>query len=158
MAKNGSYLLEILPNHEASSWDPPRGERPCIHANDNVRYDKETAFLYALLRKTWEAAIEEVVFNKTVVRHGIEVQTLRLKQVRVTTEQYMAIDVNMSKCSTWMAGHDKSKKLDVHRPAPNEVLVDIDALSIFVKECKKAGETLRIEREAALEPKTPEIG
>jgi hypothetical protein len=75
-----------------------------LYAADQPKYDKESAFLYALLRETWEAAIEEVVFNKTVVRHGNEVQTLRLKEVSVTTKQYHAIDVNMSKCSTWMDG------------------------------------------------------
>ncbi len=114
--------------------------------------------MYALLRETWEAAIEEVVFNKTVVRHGSEVQTLRLKQVGVTTEQYKAIDVNMSKCSTWMAGHDKSKKLDVHRPAPNEVLADIDTLNAFVNECKASGKSLKKERDAALKPSTAKVG
>jgi len=129
-----------------------------LYAEVQVEYDKEAAFLYALLRETWEAAIEEVVFNKTVVRHGSEVQTLRLKQVGVTTDQYKAIDVNMSKCSTWMAGHDKSRKLDVHRPAPKEVLADIDTLNIFVKECRRSGETLRKERESALEPSTTNVG
>jgi ABC-type phosphate/phosphonate transport system ATPase subunit len=129
-----------------------------LHVTDKLRYDKEVAFLYALLRETWEAAIEEVVFNKAIVRHGSEVQTLRLKQVGVTTEQYKTIDLNMSKCSMWMAGHDKSKKLDVHRPAPNEVLADIDALNIFVTDCKKAGEALRLERDVTLEPQATNIG
>jgi hypothetical protein len=129
-----------------------------LSGTDQVKYDKEAAFLYALLRETWEAAIEEVVFNKALVRHGNEVQTLRLKQVGVTTERYKAIDVGMSKCSTWMAGHDKSKRLDVHRPTPTEVLADIDALSTFVKECKKAGELLRKKRDAAMKPEASQSG
>lgn len=129
-----------------------------LYDTSQVKYDKEAAFLYALLRETWEAAIEEIVFNKTIVRHGNEVQTLRLKQVGLTTEQYKTIDVNMSKCSTWMAGHDKSKKLDVHRPAPTDVSIDIDALNTFVKECKKAGELLRKERDAAIGPEASRIG
>jgi energy-coupling factor transporter ATP-binding protein EcfA2 len=129
-----------------------------MHGAEQTKYDKEAAFLYALLRETWEAAIEEVVFNKALVRHGSEVQTLRLKAVGVTTDQYKAIDVNMSKCSTWMAGHDKSKKLDVHRPAPNEILADIEKLNTFVKDCKKAGEALRKERDAELKPEPSQIG
>ena len=129
-----------------------------LHSTNQVKYDKEAAFLYGLLRETWEATIEEIVFNKTIVRHGSEVQTLRLKQVGMTTEQYKAIDVNMSKCSTWMAGHDKSKKLDIHRPAPSEVLADIDTLNTFVKDCKKAGESLRKERDDALGPSAAEVG
>lgn len=133
-------------------------EIKALYGVDQTKYDKKAAFIYALLRETWEAAIEEVVFNKTVIRHGSEVQTLRLKEVCVTTNQYKDIDVNMSKCSTWMAGHDKSKKLDVHRPAPNELLTDIDLLNTFVKDCKKAGEVLRKERDAVLEPESSQIG
>lgn len=129
-----------------------------LHTSDQSKYDKEAAYLYALLRESWEAAIEEILLNKTIVRHGSEVQTLRLKEVSVTTEQHSTIYANMSKCSTWMAGHDKSKKLDVHRPEPNEILADIDALSAFIKACKKASETLKKERETALEPSTPPIG
>lgn len=133
-------------------------EIKALHGVEQARYGKEAALLYALLRETWEAAIEEVVFNKTVVRHGSEVQTLRLREVGVTTDQYKTIDVNMSKCSTWMAGHDKSKKLDVHRPAPNELLADINTLNTFVRDCKKAAEVLRKERDAALEPGSSLIG
>lgn len=129
-----------------------------LHDSDQGKYDEKAAFLYALLRETWEAAIEEAVFNKTVVRHGSEVQTLRLKEVGVTTAQYKAIDVNMSKCSTWMAGHDKSRKLDVHRPVPQDILTDIEKLSTFVRECKKSGEALRKERDAALFPEASQIG
>lgn len=135
-----------------------RDEIKALHGTDHLKYNKETAFLYALLRETWEAAIEEVVFNKTIVRHGNEVQTLRLKNVSVTTDQYRTIDINMSKCSKWMLGHDKSKELDIHRPDPSEILVDIDALNAFVKESKKAGETLREERNAALKPESSQIG
>ena len=58
----------------------------------------------------------------------------------------------------WMTGHDKSKKLDVHRPSPPEVLADINTLMTFVKECRKAGEALRKVRDATLEPGVSEIG
>jgi energy-coupling factor transporter ATP-binding protein EcfA2 len=133
-------------------------EIKCFYGTEQPRYNKEAAYLYALLRETWEAAIEEVVFNKTIVRHGSEVQTLRLKEVAVTTEQYKAIDINMSKCSTWMAGHDKSKTLDVHRPAPKVIQDDIEALNAFVKQCRKDGESLRKERDIVLTPTKTEIG
>lgn len=129
-----------------------------FYDTDQMKYDKEASFLYAMMRETWEAAIEEVVFNKTIVRHGSEVQTLRLKNVGVTTDQYKAIDINMSKCSTWMAGHDKSKKLDVHRPIPNEILADIDTINTFVKDCRKAGEILNKERNVALQPDIAPLG
>ena len=114
--------------------------------------------IYALLRETWEATIEEVVLFKTVVRHGNEVQTQRLKSVGVTTEQYKKIDCGMSRCSTWMLGHDKSKVLSVNRPDPSGVEQDINDLNAFVKEANKVAQELRKEREAALEPATPTVG
>lgn len=98
------------------------------------------------------------MLNKTIVRHGSEVQTLRLKHVGLTTPQYKTIDVNMSKCSVWMVGHDKSKGMDVNRPAPNDVLADIETLNTFVGECKEVGETLRKERDTALKPEASPIG
>jgi predicted site-specific integrase-resolvase len=39
----------------------------------------------------------------------------------------------MSKASAWMTGHDKSKALDHNRPAPEELLTDINALRVFSK-------------------------
>ena len=64
----------------------------------------------------------------------------------------------MSKCSEWFAGHDKSKGLDVHRPGPDEILSDIETLSAFVKDSKKAGEALRKDRDRALGPEATEVG
>lgn len=129
-----------------------------LHSTEQTRYDKEAASLYALLRETWEAAVEETLLNSAIKRHGSEVQTRRLKGVSVTTEQYKAIDVNMSKCSTWMLGHDKSKSLDAHRPVPKEALGDIEILAAFVSECKKARAEIEKERDSALKPNVSEIG
>jgi hypothetical protein len=39
----------------------------------------------------------------------------------------------MSRASTWMTGHDKSKALSDARPAPDELLQDQCAASIFEK-------------------------
>ncbi len=133
------------------------GVRP-LHTSDIQKYNVEAAMIYAWLRETWEATVEEVVLYKTVVRHGNEVQTQRLKSVGVTTEQYKKIDSGMSRCSAWMFGHDKSKALSVNRPVPSEVEQDINDLNAFVKEANKAAQGLRKEREAALEPETPAIG
>lgn len=129
-----------------------------FYCSDQAEYDKKAAYLYALLRETWEAAIEEIVFNGAVVRHGNEVQTRRLRRVNLTTDKYKEIDENMSKCSTWMTGHDKSKRLDIHRPAPTEILDDIKALDTFVTKYRKDGEKLQKERDAALKPQATEIG
>jgi len=129
-----------------------------LRTSDIQKYNVEAAMIYAWLRETWEATVEEVVLYKTVVRHGNEVQTQRLKSVGVTTEQYKKIDCGMSRCSTWMFGHDKSKDLSVNRPDPSEVEQDINELNTFVKDANKAAQDLRKEREAALKPETPAVG
>lgn len=129
-----------------------------LYVQDNSRYDREAAHIYSRLRETWEAAIEEVVLNRTVVRHRNDIQTVRLKDVRVTTDDYKTIYKNISKCSTWMVGHNKSKQQDVHRPEPKEILDDIDALQSFLKECKDSRRALVEERTAALKPGLPPVG
>lgn len=129
-----------------------------LHPTDVAQYNDKVAMIYALLRETWEATVEEKVLYGTILRHGSEVKTQQLKYVGVTTEQYRQIYVGMGKCSTWMYGHDKSKALSVNRPDPSEVEQDINALSTFVKETNAAAESRRKEREAALKPETPAIG
>jgi len=118
----------------------------------------EAGFLYNLLRETWESLVEQDLLFETVLRHGSEVQTQRLKSVTITTEDYKKIHINMSKCSKWMFGHDKSKSIDVNRPSPNELKEDIENINTFSKEIRKRRETLRKEREKSLEPVTPEVG
>ena len=153
-----------LPWHAMSVKDRIKGLRSKLkdvrqlQKSDVQKYNEEAAMIYALLRETWEATVEEVVLFKTVVRHGNEVQTQRLKSVGVTTEQYKKIDCGMSRCSTWMFGHDKSKGLSVNRPDPSDVEKDINDLNTFVKEANKVAQNLRKEREAALEPETPTVG
>lgn len=129
-----------------------------LHLTDVAQYNDKAAMIYALLRETWEATVEEKVLYGTIRRHGSEVKTQQLRYVGVTTEQYRQIYVGMRKCSTWMYGHDKSKALSVNRPDPSEVEQDINTLNTFVKETNAASESRRKEREAALKPETPAIG
>ena len=129
-----------------------------LHPTDVSQYNDRAAMIYALLRETWEATVEEKVLSGTILRHGGEVKTQQLRYVSVTTEQYRQVYVGMGNCSTWMYGHDKSKALSVNRPDPSEVEQEINALSTFVKETNAAAESRRKEREAALKPETPAIG
>lgn len=130
------------------------GIRP-LHPGDVAQYNEQAAVLYGLLRETWEAAIEEKLLNGTIRRHGAEVQTLRLRGVEVTIDIYKAIDNGMSKCSTWMIGHDKSKALGVDRPSPKELGEDIDALKVFIKQVDKRQKELYSERDNAVKPSVP---
>ena len=60
-------------------------------------------------------------------------QTLKLIEVMIEDPDIHAIDLHMTKASTWMTGHDKSKALSDDRPAPDELLADINALRAFSK-------------------------
>ena len=141
-----SYLQDLVPRL-----------RP-LYASSREEYNEKAANLYALLRETWEAAVEEVLLFGTICRHGQEVQTQRLRSVKVTTEDYRAIALGMGKCSTWMRGHDKSKALGIDRPGPDEIESDIKQLRDFIKAIRKRGQELRNEREVSIEPKAPEVG
>ena len=129
-----------------------------LYGKDQTEYNRQAAELYALFRETWEALVEELLLYDTVKRHGNEVQTQRLKSVKVETEDYKTIHFGMAKCSEWMRGHDKSKALSENRPAPDEIRKDIESISQFANEIGKRNQKLREEREKALKPQTATIG
>ena len=115
-------------------------------------YNEEAARVYGLLREAWEAFVEEELFNGVVNRFRNSVQTLRLMEVEISDVDCHQLELNMSKASTWMTGHDKSKTLHDDRPAPNELLADIDVLRSFAKAVKDRRSTTKKRREAQLTP------
>jgi hypothetical protein len=129
-----------------------------LYQSENQSYNREAAEFYALLRETWESLIERDLLNETVYRFSVSVQTQRLKAVVVTNEDYQKIDLGMSKCSTWMFGHDKSVPLDANRPNPEELLKDLRELEDFGKSIRKRQKEIQKERNAALRPLVPTIG
>ena len=129
-----------------------------LYKSDSQKYNREAGYLYGLLRETWEAVIEEVLFYGTIIRHAGEVQTLRLSYVTVTDEDYRTIHLGMSKCSKWMFGHDKSQAIDVNRLAPEEIKQDIASLKTFTKTVHGRREEIRKQRSETLHPKKPSIG
>ncbi len=129
-----------------------------LYTSDRREYDRRTGQLYGLLRETWEAFIEEILFSKTIQRHGSEVHTLSLRYVCVTDEDYKKILLGMKKCSKWMFGHDKAKTLDINRPAPGEVMEDINVLMNFFKDTKQRNQRVEASRKKLLEPETSEMG
>ena len=121
-------------------------------------YNKKAAEWYGLFRETWEAIIEEIVFNNAIKRFGAEVQTLRLKGVEITDDDYKTIDIYMSKSSEWMRGHDKSKVLSDDRPSPKEVLDDIAKTREFIQSFNRRRESTRKRRNNLLSPQPTEVG
>jgi len=94
--------------------------------------------LYGRLRETWERFIEEVYLNDTIKRFGREVQTQRLsKLIDLTIEDYNKVNENMSKCSTYMVGHDSAGNLNDEIPSAQEFLNDVLILENYMKEIRK---------------------
>lgn len=129
-----------------------------LYSSNLQKYNRRAGQLYGLLRETWEAAVEEVLFHNTIRRYGSEVHTLNLRYVKVKDEDYKKIFLGMKKCSKWLFGHDKVKTVDVNRPAPGEVQSDINTLLTFIKDVHARSKVLEYRRKAFLEPETPEIG
>lgn len=156
--------IEALPWHTTPVKDrvaylrQELGRFKGFYETNQAEYNQEAGVLYALLRETWEALVEEVLLHQTIKRHGAEIQTKRLKSVAVETQDYMKIHFGMGKCSEWMFGHDKSKALSVNRPGPKEIEQDINELDAFYKFLNKRKEGLREEREKHLKAQEATTG
>ncbi|MFA5119007.1 MAG: AAA family ATPase [Candidatus Omnitrophota bacterium] len=123
-----------------------------FYQQDMVEYNKEAAYVYGLLREAWESCIEDDLFDKVVCRYRNSVQTLRLNGVAIEDSDIHCVDLHISKASTWMTGHDKSKALHCDRPAPDEVLADISSLRDFSRQLIGRRDQTRKQRKKQLEP------
>ena len=117
-----------------------------------AEYNEKAANVYGLLREAWESCVEDDLFYNVVCRYRNSVQTLKLIQVAIEDPDIHYIDLNMSKASTWMTGHDKSRVLDDNRPAPDELLADINALRVFSKKLIDRRKETEKRRKNLLEP------
>ncbi len=118
-----------------------------LYQTNQQEYNKQAGILYDYLRQTWEAAIEEYLFNKVVQRFHAEVKTQRLNEVVIGKSDYDAIDEGMSKCSKWFLGHDLSKKIVDNRPAPSELQEDVKKLKDFVSIINTRRKTTKVMRQ-----------
>jgi len=101
-------------------------------------YEKEAKYLYGLLREAWERALEEVLLGGVVERYRPGVQTQQIAQIAdISAEDCKAVETAMTKCSTWLPGHDKAAAARAPMPAPAELKADIDALTTWVAAIRK---------------------
>ena len=98
------------------------------------------AEFYGKLRETWERAIEELLFQDVIQRFRPSIETQRLKRVSVDPADLVAIDAGMSKCSTWMTGHDSAAAIGSPPPSPDEVAADLKRFEDFTKSIKDRAE------------------
>jgi len=124
-----------------------------LFVDDQQEYNKQAGILYGYLRETWEAAIEECLFNKAIRRFQAEIKTRSLREVSFGKSDYDRIEKGMTKCSKWMIGHDLTKKISDNRPVPYELQDDIKKLREFVNAIKTKRNVPNIQQIAI-----PEIG
>jgi len=96
---------------------------------NRAEYDPLVRDGYLKLRHSWERAIEEVLFNKTIERFRKSVNTLSLKGVLIQPEDQEDADRGMTKCSNF--AHDNPLAAGISVPPPDEFLADIGALEAF---------------------------
>ncbi|RYD16358.1 MAG: hypothetical protein EOP90_06155 [Lysobacteraceae bacterium] len=101
-------------------------------------YEKEAKYLYGLLREAWERALEEVLLGGVVERYRPGVQTQQIAQIAdITADDCKAVEIAMTKCSTWLPGHDKAAAARAPVPTPAELKADIEALGSWVTAIRK---------------------
>ena len=97
-------------------------------------YEQEAKYLYGLLREAWERALEEVLLGGVVERYRPSVQTQRLAPLSdITDTDCKTIETAMTKCSTWLPGHDKAPAARAPVPGTAELKRDIETLETWVK-------------------------
>ena len=98
-------------------------------------YERRGCEIYGILREAWERGVEEVLLCSVVERYRPSVQTLNkimdLSDIREV--DCRAVQDGMSKCSTFMQGHDLSHADNRPFPEPDEVKRDINSLDIWAK-------------------------
>nr|WP_274705189.1 AAA family ATPase [Sphingomonas sp. H160509] len=118
---------------------------------DTDEYRRQAKDFYSDLRESWERAVEEVVFAKTVVRFVPDVMTGRLKEVTVTDEDYRTIFFAMKRASE-RSGHDMSAGRDIPQPSPDEMEADLTVLDNFRIELGKRRKATSATRSALENP------
>lgn len=102
-------------------------------------YEFQAKHTYNLMRETWERLVEEWLLRKVVERFAREVKTQSLKEIidDITSDDNDIINAAMSKCSTFMYGHDNATGLAVDCPRYEEVEQDVTNLETYFKALKK---------------------
>ena len=104
---------------------------------DTAGYSAICFQFYGRLRSTWERAVEELIFNKVVLRFDKAVKTQRLTGVAVDATVIAEVFVAMTKCSGYIEGHDHAAAANITVPEPTEMRADLDAIRAFRAAQKK---------------------
>lgn len=110
-----------------------RQDFPVVRKHHNVsptEYEIGMKNLYRNLRDTYERAVEECIFHD-VVRRGTErIETLKLRNVRLSDALAVRFHEGMTKANTY--SHDNSASGAVTIPEPDEFKKDLDAFEALI--------------------------
>ena len=97
---------------------------------EQEEYERKGGEIYGLLREAWERGVEEVLLSGVVERFrpGIQTQNRVMGLHDITEEDCLAVEAGMTKCSTFLHGHDQASAYRLLFPKPDEIKDDIDAL------------------------------
>lgn len=105
------------------------------HRNGDVdAYSEGGEFFYKKLRETWERSIEEHLFANVVKRYKRDVETSRLRNVKIVDTDYGVVDENMGRCSSFV--HDSPGEDTVAIPQPDQLERDLSQLTTWIDEIK----------------------
>ena len=114
-----------------------RAAKLLYEGNDEDGYRNEALSIYGQLRATWERGLEDIVFAGVLHRHRDYIDTKNLAKVTVLTKGDVTIfSANFKKCSDLIEAHDPSRARDAEVPPPDDVMLDIKALSDWAASLK----------------------
>lgn len=102
---------------------------------DSDQYQQQGEMFYKRLRETWERAVEEHLFANVIKRFKRDIETSRLKDIKIKETDYDTVADNMTKCGNYI--HDNPDEESSPVPDPAEMEKDLAALETWVADIKK---------------------
>lgn len=99
------------------------------------QYQQDGEMFYKRLRETWERAVEEHLFANVVKRFKRDIETSRLKDIKIKDTDYDIVADNITKCSNYI--HDNPDEESSPVPDPPQLLNDLQALEAWIDDIKK---------------------
>ncbi|WP_235424815.1 hypothetical protein [Vibrio vulnificus] len=108
-------------------------------ANESIEdYQHQAGFIYGKMRETWERLVEEWLIRGVVERFNREVKTQSCRYLTdISDLDIETINTAMSKCSTYMHGHDMAEEVAGAFPDIDELEKDVADLDEYFTNLKK---------------------
>lgn len=122
-----------------------RAARTMFDAGNEDAYNREVEAIYSDLRATWERALEDVAFQRTVLRHRDYIDSGDLRKVSaLTLADCDDFRRHFHKCCDVTNSHDRSPGRNPEHPEPLELLADIAALDNWVKGLRDRQKAIKV--------------